>query len=118
MKYCLILSVHRTLTQNPGTLLEKHLGLSKALDAVSTVNSPQKIWYKQYLADFSSQIFAGKSPSASVDGYWGTVPVATGFTKSDGTSASFQPIPLGSRNWGQNAQDVTFSSIGNKTGTV
>jgi len=107
-----------TLTQNPGTLLEKHLGLSKALDSVSTVNSPQKIWYKQYLADFSSQIFAGKSPSAAADSYWGTVPVATGFTKYDGTSASFQPISLASRDWGQNAQDITFSSIGNITYTL
>ena len=31
-----------------GNILEKHLDLSKALDTVSQVNSPQKIYYKQY----------------------------------------------------------------------
>ena len=34
-----------TITGNQGTILEKHLSLSKALDSVSAVNSPQKIWY-------------------------------------------------------------------------
>jgi hypothetical protein len=31
-----------TITGNTGTLLETHLNLSKAVDAVSAVNSPQK----------------------------------------------------------------------------
>ena len=35
-----------------GNVLEKHLGLSKAVDAVSSVNSPQKTYYKNYIADF------------------------------------------------------------------
>jgi hypothetical protein len=50
-----------TITGNTGTILETHLNLSKALDAVSAVNSPQKIWYEDYLADFSSQIYAVES---------------------------------------------------------
>jgi hypothetical protein len=108
-----------TITGNQGTLLEKHVGLSKALDSVSAVNSPQKIWYEQYLADFSSQIYAGGNPSSAADSYWGTAPRATGFTTYSGVaSASFTPISTASGLWGLAAQDVTFSAIGNKTYTL
>jgi len=108
-----------TITGNQGTLLEKHVGLSKALDSVSAVNSPQKIWYEQYLADFSSQIYAGGNPSSAADSYWGTAPRATGFTTYSGVaSASFTPITTASGVWGSAAQDVTFSAIGNKTYTL
>jgi hypothetical protein len=101
-----------TITGNQGTILEKHLSLSKALDTVSAVNSPQKSWYKQYLADFSAQIYAGKNPSSAADTYWGTTPVATGF------SANFIANTLAEGLWGQNAQSVSFSAIGNETYTL
>jgi len=108
-----------TITGNQATLLEKHVGLSKALDAVSAVNSPQKIWYEQYLADFSSQIYAGSNPSSGADSHWGTSPRATGFTTYSGVaSASFTPISTADGLWGLNAQDVTFGAIGNKTYTL
>jgi hypothetical protein len=101
-----------TITGNTGTLLETHLNLSKAVDAVSAVNSPQKIWYEDYLADFSSQIYAGGNPSSAADAYHGTTPRATGF------STAFTPITTGDGLWGQNAQGVTFAAIGNKTYTL
>ena len=101
-----------SITGNQGTILEKHLGLSKASDAISAVNSPQKIWYEQYLADFSTQIYAGSNPSSAEDSYWGTAPRATGF------STGFTQITTGAGLWGLEAQDVTFSSIGNKTYTL
>jgi hypothetical protein len=101
-----------TITGNTGTLLETHLNLSKAVDAVSAVNSPQKIWYEDYLADFSSQIYAGGNPSSAADAYHGTTPRATGF------STSFTPVTTGDGLWGQNAQGVTFAAIGNKTYTL
>jgi hypothetical protein len=101
-----------TITGNTGTLLETHLGLSKAVDAVSAVNSPQKIWYEDYLADFSSQIYAGGNPSSAADAYHGTTPRATGF------STAFTPITTGDGLWGQDAQGVTFAAIGNKTYTL
>jgi hypothetical protein len=101
-----------TITGNQGTIIEKHLGLSKALDAISAVNSPQKIWYKQYLADFSAQIYAGNNPSSAADSYWGTTPRATGF------STAFTAITTAGGLWGQNAQDITFNAIGNKTYTL
>lgn len=101
-----------TITGNQGTIIEKHLGLSKALDSVSAVNSPQKIWYKQYLADFSGQIYAGYNPSSASDSYHGTNPRATGF------STAFTPYTTAQGLWGQNAQDAIFSAIGNKTYTL
>jgi hypothetical protein len=100
------------ITGNTGTLLETHLSLSKAVDAVSAVNSPQKIWYEDYLADFSSQIYAGGNPSSAADAYHGTSPRATGF------STAFTPITTGDGLWGQSAQGVTFAAIGNKTYTL
>ena len=42
-----------TISGVQGAILEKHIALSKAEDTISAVNSPQKIYYKQYLADFS-----------------------------------------------------------------
>jgi hypothetical protein len=108
-----------SITGNQGTLLEKHVGLSKALDSVSAVNSPQKIWYEQYLADFSSQVYAGGNPSSAADSYWGTAPRATGFTTYSGVaSASFTPVSTANGLWGSSAQDITFSAIGNKTYTL
>jgi len=98
-----------TITGNQGTIIEKHVGLSKSFDAISAVNSPQKIWYEQYLADFSTQIYAGGNPSSDTDTYWGTTPRATGF------STEFTKITTADGLWGLTAQDVTFSAIGNKT---
>ena len=101
-----------TISGNQGTILEKHVSISKALDAVSAVNSPQKIWYEQYLADFSAQVFAGGNPSSATDAYWGTTPRATGF------STEFTPVTTSNGLWGQEAQDVTFSAIGNVAYTL
>ena len=98
-----------TITGNQGTIIEKHIGLSKALDSVSAVNSPLKIWYQQYLADYSAQIYAAGNPSSSADTFWGTSPKATGF------ASGFTKYTTAQGLWGQAAQDVTFSAIGNKT---
>ena len=102
-----------------GNLLEKHLGLSKAFDTVSSVNSPQKTWYENYLADFSEYVYAGGNPSNAIDAYHGTNPVATGFsTYSGDKSTAFVPVSTGDGLWGQNAQGVTFAAIGNTSYTL
>ena len=107
-----------SISGSQGTLLETHLGLSKSFDSVSSVNSPQKNWYEQYLADFSSQIFAGGNPSSAADAFHGTTPRAVGFTTYSGDAVSFSPITLSDGLWGQTAQGSTFSAIGNKTYTL
>jgi hypothetical protein len=101
-----------SVTGIQGNLLEKHVSVSKALDSISQVNSPQKIWYKNYLADFSQYLYAGYNPSQAEDAYHGTVPVATGF------STSFTKYTTGQGLWGQNAQGITFSALGNVTYTL
>ena len=101
-----------TITGNSGTIIEKFVGLSKAFDSISAVNSPQKIWYEQFLADFSSQVYAGSNPSSAADSYHGTAPRAVGF------STSFTPYTTSQGLWGQNAQGITFSSIGNESYTL
>ena len=108
-----------SITGIKGNILEKHVSLSKAFDSVSNVNAPEKIWYEQYLADFSANIYAGSNPSSANDSYWGTKPVATGFTTYSGVkSASFAPITIASGLWGQNAQGITYSAIGNTSYTL
>ena len=106
-----------TLTGIKGNILEKHLGLSKALDAISDVNSPQKNYYKNFLADYSDNIYAGYNISQGSDTQWGTTPRATGFDAAAGNAASYVPITTGDGLWGQNAQGITFSATGNTTYT-
>lgn len=98
-----------SITGVRGNILEKHVSLSKATDTVSAVNSPQKIWYKNYLANFSSYVYAGANPSSATSVIQGTTPIATGF------STSYNVITTSAGLWNQNAQGVTFSAIGNKT---
>ena len=98
-----------TLTGVKGNILEKHLGLSKALDAVSDVNSPQRNYYKQFLADYSSHVYAGANISQAADAKWGTTPTSTGF------SSGFTKVTTTDGLWGLDAQGVTFSATGNTT---
>ena len=95
-----------------GNVIEKHLSLSKAVDAVSSVNSPQKTYYKNYIADFSDNVYAGFNPSNSEDTYHKSAPRATGF------GTAFTPFTAAQGLWGSNAQDTTFSAIGNITYTL
>ena len=101
-----------SITGVQGNILEKHISISKSADGVSAVNSPQKIWYKNYLANFSNYVYAGKNPSSAADAYWGTTPVSTGF------SAGFTQYTTAQGLWGQNAQGIVFGAIGNKTYTL
>ena len=47
-----------TITGIKGNVLEKHVSISKAVDSVSSVNSPQKNYYKNYIADFSDNVLS------------------------------------------------------------
>jgi len=98
-----------SITGIQGNLLEKFISLSKATDSVSSVNSPQKIWYKNFLANFSNYVFAGVNPSAAEDSFFGTSPKATGF------SSGYTKYTTSEGLWGQETQGVTFSAIGNVT---
>jgi hypothetical protein len=99
-----------TVTGIQGNLLEKHVGLSKATDAISAVNSPQKIWWKNYLAVYSNYVYAGDNPSDDLNA--NEPVVATGF------STAFTEYTNGEGLWNQDAQDRTYSALGNVTYTL
>jgi len=104
------------LTGVQGNILEKHISVSKATDSVSGVNSPQKIWYRNYLANFSNYVYSGTNYYTSTDSLNNVVPVATGFTTYSGVpSASFTPLGAASGGWNQEAQGTVFNAIGNVT---
>jgi len=98
-----------TITGIKGNIIEKHVNLSKAGDAISNVNAPQRIYYKDYLADFSENIYAGYNPSSAADTFHNTSPRASGF------STDYTAVTTADGLWGLDAQGVTFSVIGNKT---
>jgi hypothetical protein len=98
-----------SVTGIQGNLLEKHLNLSKSTDAVSAVNAPQKIFWKDYLSLFSSYVYVGDNPSTGNDTYHGTTPLATGF------SSGYTKVTEGAGQWNQLAQGITFSALGNVT---
>jgi hypothetical protein len=98
-----------SVTGIQGNLLEKHLNLSKATDTISAVNSPQKIFWKEYLSVYSSYVYGGDNPSVGVDTYNRTTPRATGF------STAFTAITESAGQWNTDAQGVTFSALGNVT---
>ena len=96
-----------SITGIKGNLIEKHTNLSKAGDAISNVNAPQRIYYKDYLADFSDNVYAGANPSEALDAYYLTNPRATGF------STDFTPVTTADGLFGLDAQNTTFSALGN-----
>jgi len=100
------------ITGIQGNILEKHSFLSKAKDTVADGESGKKTYYKDFLVDNSAQIWAGYNPSQGVDAYWLTDP------KADGFSSDYVKVTTGDGLWGQSAQGVNFSSIGNVTYTL
>jgi len=84
------------ITGNTGTILEKHLSLSKASDAEFSVGSPS--YYRKYVKNQSEYIYAGGQPANTV---------ATGF----GTNTSYEAAT--DIAWDQPAQGIIFAGIGN-----
>jgi len=98
-----------SVTGIQGNLLEKHLFLSKASDSISADNSPQKVFWKDYLALNSAYVYVGDNPSDGGDG---------GSVSPSGFSSGFAGITTSSGLWNQPAQGVSFNVIGNATYTL
>jgi hypothetical protein len=83
------------VTGTTGTILEKHLNLSKAKDGEYSVGSPS--YWRAYLKTNSSFIFGGSTPAGiTTTGY------TTGFSRATDVT------------WDQNAEGVIFGSVGKK----
>jgi hypothetical protein len=87
------------VTGTVGTILEKHLSLSKAKDAEFSVGSPS--YWRGYLADNSAYIFGGSQPAGIV-----TTGFSSGFTLQSDNA------------WDQEAEGIIFSATGNNTLTL
>jgi len=92
--HVVVIDAKGTITGNAGTILEKHLNLSKAKDATFSVGSPS--YWRKYIENTSEYIFALSSPTGIV---------TTGF----GTAFNL----AGDTGWDQDAEGIIFSSIGN-----
>ena len=96
-----------TVTGNTGAVLEKFSNLSKASDAEG---SPKKdIYYKNVIANESEYIFAGLSPVNAADDFHNTAPLASAF------SSGVTGLSAAAGAWGQEAKDIKFNFIGNKS---
>ena len=90
-----------TVTGNAGTILEKHIGLSKANDAEFSAGSPS--YWRKYLYNNSDNIFGMGGPTAASSGITTTSFAAGNFTKN---------TDIG---WDQDAQGIDFGASGNLT---
>ena len=92
--HVLVIDAKGTISGNAGTVLEKHLNLSKAKDATFSVGSPS--YWRKYLYTNSSNIFglSGTTIGTVKSGF------KTGFTTfTDGA-------------WDQDAEGIIFNSCG------
>ena len=88
-----------TVTGNAGTILERHLALSKASNAEFSVGNPS--YWRKYLANNSEYIFGLNSPTGIV-----TTGYSTGFDLESDVA------------WNQEAEGITFAAAGASTNTL
>ena len=91
------------ITGNAGTILEKHLSLSKGKDAEYSVGSTA--YWRKYLATNSKYIYGGSGAGFS------------GITTTSYSDESTNTIDADT-GWDQNVENVTFAGVGNQTGTL
>ena len=93
-----------TVTGNAGTILEKHLSLSKAKDAEFSAGSPS--YWRKYLYNNSTNIFGMGGPTAASSGITTTSFEHGGFTRETDNA------------WDQDAQGITYAGSGVLTVTL
>jgi len=93
--HVVVIDAKGTISGNAGTVLEKHLNLSKAKDAVFSVGSPS--YWRKYLYTNSDNIFGLSGAIIGV--------TTTGFAANNFNL-------FGDGSWDQNAEGVIFNSSG------
>ena len=88
-----------TVTGNAGTILEKHLSLSKATDAEFSVGNPA--YWRKYIVNNSEYIFGLGAPTGIV-----TTGYSSGFSLESDVA------------WDQTAEGITFAAAGASTNTL
>ena len=92
-----------TITGNAGTILEKHLNLSKASDAEFSVGSTS--YWRKYLLANSQYVYGGGAPAGIT---------TTGFA-TNGANAFSLASDIG---WDQESQGIIFAGAGSSTATL
>ena len=95
-----------------GNIVERFVSLSKASDATADGDNPTRTYYKEFIANNSKFAFAGFNPSNAQDTYWNTIPTASGFSNATTPYTNAEGL------WGQEAQNINFSSLGNVSYTL
>jgi hypothetical protein len=93
--HIVVIDAEGKITGNAGTILEKHLSLSKASDALYSSGSPS--YWRKYLTTASEYIFAGSTPLGIT---------TTGFSEAETYELSTD------NDWDQETQDITFGCCG------
>jgi phage tail sheath protein FI len=96
--HIVVIDDNGSISGNSGTILEKHLGLSKASNAEFSFGSPS--YWRRYLASNSQYIFGGSAPVGVVTTGYSN---ATSFTLDSDSG------------WDQPAENVTFAAAGSQT---
>lgn len=94
--HILVIDSNGKITGNEGTILEKHLSISKAKDALFSVGSVS--YWRPYLYNNSASIFGGSQPSGIT-----TTSFSSGYTLST------------NNDWDQDANGVKFGAVGSVT---
>lgn len=97
--HILVIDGEGKVTGNEGTILEKHIGLSKAKDALFSVGSSS--YWRSYLYNNSSTIFGGEQPAGIT---------TTAFSTEFNLESDID--------WDQNAEGVSFGCVGSNTYTL
>ena len=97
--HLVVIDAKGTVTGNAGTILEKHLNLSKAKDAEFSVGSAQ--YWRKYLETNSEYLFGGSAPVGVV-----TTGFSNNFTLASDTG------------WDQDGEGIIFDTIGTMNGVL
>ena len=97
--HVVVIDAFGTVTGNAGTILEKHLSLSKASDAEFSVGNPS--YWRKYIANNSQYIFGLGAPTGIV-----TTGYSSGFNLESDVA------------WDQEAEGITFAASGASTNTL
>jgi len=95
--HVVVIDDNGSISGNAGTILEKHLGLSKASNAEFSFGSPS--YWRRYLASNSQYIFGGSAPAGIV---------TTGYSNPSTFTLD------GDGGWDQNAENTTFQAAGSR----
>ncbi len=97
--HVVVIDTNGSISGNAGTILEKHLSLSKASDAVFSVGSSS--YWRKYLANNSEYIFGLNSPTGIV---------TTGFSSGFNLASDV--------GWDQETDGVIFAATGASTNSL